>query len=59
MTISGNPDFFRVTKRIHNHLHESEGDGGPLGPKERKIYDAALAEAANELMKLVKPPEIV
>src|SRR6476620_960616 len=32
LTISGNPDFFRVTKRIHNHLHESEGDGGPLGP---------------------------
>ena len=35
MTISGNPDFFRVTKRIHNRLHESEGDGGPLGPAER------------------------
>jgi trehalose synthase len=59
MTISGNPDFFRVTKRVHNHLHESEGDGGPLGPAEREIYDAALAEAASELVELVQPGDIV
>jgi trehalose synthase len=59
MTISGNPDFFRVTKRIHNHLHESEGDGGPLGPAEREIYQAALAEAADELVELVQPGDIV
>jgi trehalose synthase len=59
MTISGNPEFFRVTKRIHNHLHESEGDGGPLGPAEREVYDAALAEAAAELMELVQPGDVV
>ena len=59
MTISGNPDFFRVTKRIHNRLHESEGDGGPLGPAEREIYEAALAEAAVELVELVQPGDIV
>jgi trehalose synthase len=59
MTISGNPDFFQVTKRIHNRLHESEGDGGPLGPEEREIYDAALAEAAAELVELVQPGDIV
>jgi trehalose synthase len=59
MTISGNPDFFRVTKRIHNHLHESEGDDGPLGPAEREVYEAALAEAAGELMQLVQPGDIV
>ncbi len=59
MTISGNPDFFRVTKRIHNHLHESTGDGGPLGPHEREIYEAALAEAADELVELVQPGDVV
>ncbi len=59
MTISGNPDFFKVTKRIHNHLHESPGDGGPLGPEERKIYETALIEAADELAQLVKPGDIV
>ena len=59
MTVSGNPDFFRVTKRIHNHLHESEGDGGPLGPGERETYEAALAEAADELVQLIQPGDVV
>jgi trehalose synthase len=59
MTISGNPDFFRVTKRIHNRLHESEGDGGPLGSAEREIYDPALREAAGELAELVRPGDVV
>ena len=30
-TIAGSDGFFRVTKRIHNHLHGANGDGGPLG----------------------------
>jgi trehalose synthase len=59
LTVAGNPDFFHVTKRIHNHLHESEGDGGPLGPAEREVYEAALAEAAAELVDLVHPGDIV
>lgn len=59
MTIAGNPDFFRVTKRIHNRLHESKGDGGPLGPEEREIYEAALAEAATELVDLIHPSDLV
>jgi trehalose synthase len=59
LTISGNPDFFRVTKRIHNHLHEAAGDGGDLGEAERKIYDAALLEAADELARLVQPGDVV
>jgi trehalose synthase len=59
LTISGNADFFRITKRIHNNLHESRGDGGPLGAEERKVYDDALAEAADELMELIHPGDIV
>lgn len=31
VTIGGNPDFFKLTKRLHNHLHGAPGDGGPLG----------------------------
>src|SRR4051794_35750765 len=49
LTISGNPDFFRMTKRLHNRLHESPGDGGPLGPAERKAYEAAPVQAAAEV----------
>ena len=59
MTISGNPEFFTVTKRLHNHLHESAGDGGQLGPDEHKRYEAALAEAADELFQMVQPGDVV
>ena len=31
MVMSGTPEFFRITKRLHNHLHGSPGDGGVLG----------------------------
>jgi trehalose synthase len=59
LTVSGNPDFFRITKRLHNRLHESVGDGGPLGPAEKEVYESALAEAADELAERVMPGDIV
>jgi trehalose synthase len=59
LTISGNPEFFRVTKRLHNLLHGSLGDGGALGAAERDVYERALLEAADELTRLVRPGDIV
>jgi trehalose synthase len=59
LTISGDPEFFRITKRIHNLLHESPGDGGALGAAEREIYERAQLEAAAELTKLVRKGDIV
>src|SRR5947207_208531 len=41
--IDGNPEFFAVTKRIHNYLHASQGDSGPLGEEERRVYESTLA----------------
>src|SRR6476659_4764526 len=38
----GNAEFFKVTKRIHNHRDGFEGDGGQLDDEARKIYEAAL-----------------
>ena len=40
--IEGNPEFFKVTKRIHNLLHGFEGDGGDLDDEARKVYEGAL-----------------
>jgi trehalose synthase len=59
LTIGGDPDFFRITKRIHNNLHGSEGDGGALGPAEREVYDKTLLAAADELVDLVRDGDIV
>ena len=57
--ISGQPDFFAVTKRIHNRLHGFEGDGGALGDDERDVYERTLAASAQEFAQLVHPRDIV
>jgi trehalose synthase len=56
--ISGNPDFFEITKRIHNHLHNFAGDGGELGETERAKYEAALQPNAAELEAMVRPRDV-
>ena len=57
--ISGNPDFFRVTKRIHNRLHGAAGDGGKLGDDERAVYEDANADNAAEMLDLIGPKDVV
>ncbi|HEX8856162.1 MAG TPA: glycosyltransferase [Thermoleophilaceae bacterium] len=57
--IGGEPDFFRVTKRIHNRLHGYAGDGGPLGEHERAIYDESMAVNAERLASHVQAGDIV
>jgi trehalose synthase len=57
--ISGQSDFFAITKRIHNRLHGFAGDGGPLGDAEREVYEQTLAASAAELADLVHPQDIV
>jgi trehalose synthase len=59
LTVAGEPDFFQVTKRIHNLLHGAPGDGGPLGPAEREVYENALQAAAVDLIELIRPGDVV
>jgi len=57
--IGGNPAFFDITKRIHNRLYGSPGDGGALGADERDIYENTLMDNAPELVALVRPGDLV
>ncbi|MGI9557007.1 MAG: glycosyltransferase [Solirubrobacterales bacterium] len=59
LVISGDSEFFEITKRIHNNLHGSEGDGGPLGETERRHYERVASENAAALTPLVRPQDIV
>src|SRR5918998_4209165 len=59
VVISGNSDFFRVTKRLHNHLHGAPGDGGRLGEEEQRIYEDTLSSSVPELQELVGPEDVV
>jgi trehalose synthase len=59
LVVAGEPEFFRITKRLHNQLHGSPGDGGPLGQEQQEVYRRVLAPQAEELRELVEPGDIV
>jgi trehalose synthase len=59
VVMRGEPDFFRVTKRIHNMLHGSPGDAGGLGRDARETYERTCALAARELAELAEPGDVV
>src|SRR5687767_11477857 len=59
LVLDGTPEFFRITKRLHNLLHGSPGDGGPIGDDERRVYDAVLGDNAEALAQRVKRGDVV
>ncbi len=59
LVIQGDPRFFSITKRIHNRLYGSPGDGGELGEAERKHYEDVLKHNAEGVLALVRPGDIV
>jgi trehalose synthase len=59
LAITGGPEFFQVTKRLHNRLHGNAGDGGPLGDAERSVYESTCAANAELVAARVKPGDVV
>ncbi|HXI01678.1 MAG TPA: hypothetical protein VNI57_00740, partial [Candidatus Saccharimonadales bacterium] len=59
LVVGGRGDFFRITKRLHNALHGSTGDGSALGDAERPAYEEILDENAAELLGRVRPGDLV
>ncbi len=57
--VGGGPEFFRITKRIHNHLHGLDSDSGLLGEAEREEFLRVNRLAADELAELVQPGDVV
>jgi trehalose synthase len=59
LVLRGTPEFFTITKRIHNVLHGEPGDGGPLGDAERRRYEEVLADNLTSIVHEVRPGDIV
>ena len=55
----GDPEFFRITKRLHNRLHGFTGDGGPLGDEERAAYQRRCEANARALAESLRPGDVV
>jgi trehalose synthase len=59
VVIEGDPAFFRVTKRIHNMLHGTPGDGNGLSAGDEAAYLGTTERNAAELRSLVAPDDLV
>jgi trehalose synthase len=56
--IDGTPDFFAITKRIHNRLHGVNGDGGALDDDARAVYEQVLADNLPAFSERVRPGDV-
>ena len=59
VVLTGTPEFFHITKRLHHALHGSRGDGSPLGQAEHDRYDEVLRDNVEELLVMVRPGDVV
>jgi trehalose synthase len=59
LVIAGDLEFFTVTKRIHNGLYGSPGDGAELGPAERASYERTMTANLDRICDEVRRGDVV
>ena len=59
LVMNADPEFFSITKRIHNRLHGTAGDTGELGPNEAAHYAEITAANAIGVMSRVRQGDVV
>jgi trehalose synthase len=58
VVLEGEPDFFALTKRLHNCLHSAAGAVAP-GEHDRAVYERVTGSGAHEMTQLVAPGDVV
>jgi trehalose synthase len=58
LVIHGDPQFFTITKRLHNRIHGTLGDGGQLGSAESAHYRAVTEANGRALLGSVRRGDI-
>jgi len=58
LVITGDAEFFAITKRLHNEIHGSSS-GAPLGPAEADHFARMLAANAVEVAARIRPGDVV
>jgi trehalose synthase len=59
LTIDGSPEFFALTKRLHNYLHGEVGDGREVSEADRALFDRVSRENAAALVAGLGPRDVV
>jgi len=57
LVITGDAEFFAITKRLHNQIH-GEVAGGPLGAAQAHHYTQMLTANAAELLERIRPGDV-
>ena len=57
LVVTGDAEFFTITKRLHNQIH-GDAAGGPLGAAEDQHYTRMLAANTVELLDRIRPGDI-
>jgi trehalose synthase len=59
LVLIATPEFFTLTKRIHNMVHGKAGDGGPLGRVEHQILSDVSTANLAEMTQKVHTSDVV
>jgi trehalose synthase len=59
MVAGGDPDFFRITKNLHNRLHAAGGSAEPIPEADRAAYRQVCHRNAEALADVVRPGDVV
>jgi len=59
LVMAGDPNFFSVTKRIHNRIHGVAGDAGDLGPDEAKYYQRVTDSNITSFIGRIREGDVV
>src|ERR1019366_5696181 len=59
LVMTGDPEFYSITKRIHNRLHGAAGDAGDLGPEEAAHYDYVTASNLDSALSRIREGDVV
>ncbi len=59
VVVDGDAAFFDITKRIHNHLYGTGGDGGPLGAAEHDHYEKTILRSVARIRAIARAGDVV
>jgi trehalose synthase len=59
VVVPGTPEFFHITKRLHNMMHGEPGDGGGLDEAARAVYLGVNRRNAETLAASVRPNDVI
>jgi trehalose synthase len=59
LVFEGDPEFFAITKRIHNLLHGEPGDGRGLSDADRAHYEQVQVANLADLRERISPQDLI